>query len=131
GHAKLSVLPCDLRIANAIVDQWHRHHEPCPGHKFSLKVEDEQGHVRGVAIMGRPVARLTDHHTVLEVSRLCTDGSRNACSALLGAAARVAKAMGFARIQTFTLEDESGASLRAVGWTFDGLTAGVDWCCPS
>jgi hypothetical protein len=35
---------------------------------------------------------------------------------LLGAVARACKAMGFERIQSFTLQSETGVSLRAAGW---------------
>jgi len=35
--------------------------------------------------------------------------------------------MGFARIQTYTLEEELGASLRASGWIFEGFTQGGLW----
>jgi hypothetical protein len=47
--------------------------------------------------------------------RVCTDGTPNACSALYGACRRIAKAMGYTRVITYTLADEDGASLRAVG----------------
>ena len=74
------------------------------------------GVVVGVVIVGRPVSRhLDDGHTV-EVTRLATDGSRNACSMLYGAAIRAARAMGYGRIVTYTLASECGASLRAVGF---------------
>ena len=41
---------------------------------------------------------------VVEVTRLCTDGTKNACSFLYGAAARIAKEMGYKQIQTYILE---------------------------
>lgn len=80
------------------------------------------GAIVGACIVGRPVARMTDQQTVCEVTRLVTDGTRNACSLLYGAAARAAGAMGFERIQTFILETEPGTSLKAAGWEFDGWT---------
>ena len=70
----------------------------------------------GVAIAGRPLARMTDQDRTLEVLRICTDGTQNACSFLYGAVRRAAFAMGFARVVTFTLPEEGGASLRASGW---------------
>lgn len=120
-------MPISLKDANRVVAVWHRHHHPATGHRFSLAVIDQDDQVRGVAIIGRPVARLTDQNSVLEVSRVATDGTRNACSALLGAAARAGKAMGYARIQTYTLPAEGGASLRGAGWECEGLAGGGLW----
>lgn len=81
----------------------------------------------GAAICGRPVARKVDQYAVLEVTRLVTDGTHNACSILYAACARAADAMGFEKIQTYILEEESGTSLRASGWTPEAVTAGGDW----
>lgn len=63
----------------------------------------------------------------LDVTRLVTDGTKNACSILYAAAARVAREMGFDEIQTYILESEPGTSLRAAGWNLDGVTGGGDW----
>ena len=73
---------------------------------------------------GVPLLDLLNHAQVIEVTRLVTDGTQNACSALYGACARVAREMGYARIQTFTLETETGTSLRASGWILDGVSDG-------
>ena len=83
----LSLVPVSLREANEFVCQHHRHHKPTVGHKFSIGVR-EDGRLAGVAICGRPVSRFLDDGYTLEVSRLCTDGARNACSMLYGAAVR-------------------------------------------
>ena len=85
------------------------------------------GQLVGVAITGRPVSRYLDDGLTLEVNRLCTDGTRNACSFLYGAAARAAKAMGYQKIITYILDTEDGASLRAAGWTCAGLAGGKEW----
>ena len=123
----LYVVPLTLKEANNIVSRLHRHHKPVVGHRFSIGVKDSMGRLRGAAIVGRPVARKTNWHIVAEVTRLVTDGTKNACSILYAAAARTAKAMGFERIQSFILEEEPGTSLDAAGWTFDGVTTGGDW----
>src|ERR1035441_8056475 len=81
----------------------------------------------GVAIVGRPVARRLDDGETLEVTRLCTDGTPNACSFLYGACRRAAFALGYGRIGTYTLQDEGGASLRAAGWTLIGERSGGNW----
>lgn len=127
----LDLTPLNLDEANAFVAQHHRHHKPVPGAKFALAVSDKDGKVRGVAIVGRPVARMADDGWTLEVNRVCTDGARNACSMLYGAAWRAAKALGFRRLITYTLPEEGGASLRAAGWRLLGLRGGGNWNVPS
>ena len=90
----LTLTPINLKTANAFVQQYHRHHKPTRGHKFSIGVSDN-GALVGVAICGRPVARRLDDGYTLEVNRLCTDGTPNACSILYAAAYRAARAMGY------------------------------------
>ncbi|MFJ2399812.1 XF1762 family protein [Streptomyces xanthochromogenes] len=101
--------------ACTLVDTLHRHHRRPVGHKFSIRVVAGVRTV-GVAIVGRPVARSFDDGLTVEVTRVATDGTPNACSALYGAAWRSASEQGFRRIVTYTQDGESGASLRAVGW---------------
>ena len=129
--ANLRVRPLSLRQANSLVAQWHRHHKPVQGMRFAVGVYDGEGACHGAAIVGRPVARMTDQWRVAEVVRLVTDGTANACSVLYGACARAARALGFERIQTFIFESESGVSLRAAGWVFDGYAEGGYWDRPS
>lgn len=111
----LEIVPMTLREANAFVEQNHRHHGATVGHKFSIGLSDGEKIV-GVAIVGRPVSRHLDDGWTLEVNRLCTDGTRNACSMLYAAAWRAARAMGYKRVVTYILDTENGASLRAAGW---------------
>lgn len=87
----LEVCPVSLKEANAFVAEHHRHHKPVVGHKFSVGCTDGEKIV-GVAIVGRPVSRYLDDGWTLEVNRLCTDGTRNACSILYAAAWRAARA---------------------------------------
>lgn len=124
----LHIVPVELVEANAFVSALHRHHKPAVGHRFSIGCADDEGLLHGVAIVGRPVARLAGSpRDVAEVARLCTDGTPNACSMLYGAAARAAKAIGFRRIQTYTLPDEGGTSLRGAGWVHEGSAGGGQW----
>lgn len=129
----LRSMPVSLAVANAYVAQWHRHLGPVVGHKFSVAVTDNVG-IRGVAIVGRPVARRLDDGRTLEVVRVATDGTRNACSAVLGAVRRAviegnrSGRWQIGRLITYTLSEESGASLRAAGWTPDGAAGGGAWC---
>ncbi len=122
----LRLKPISLREANAYVKENHRHHKPVVGHKFSIGCEAD-GKLVGVVIVGRPVSRYLDNGWTLEVTRLCTDGTRNACSFLYGAAARAAVAMGYERIITYTLDTETGSSLKAAGWKCDGPAGGICW----
>lgn len=103
----LELCPMTLKEANAYVEQHHRHHGPVVGHKFSIGLSDGEKIV-GVAIVGRPVARHLDDGWTLEVNRLCTDGTRNACSMLYSAVWRAARAMGYKRLVTYILDTENG-----------------------
>ena len=124
----LIIVPITVRQANALVARWHRHHKPVRGHRFSLGAYNtETGKLVGAAIVGRPVARLVNWHSTVEVNRLVTDGTRNACSILYAASARVAREMGFEKIQTYILESETGVSLRASGWHLEEIVRGGQW----
>lgn len=126
SQVRLHVRPLTLPQANELVTNFHRHHKKVVGHRFSLGVYDAENVCHGAAIVGRPVARLTDQYLTAEVTRLVTDGIENGCSCLYGACARAAKEMGFKRIQTFILVSEPGTSLKAAGWTQEHTTAGGD-----
>lgn len=123
---KLQHIRVTLDEANNFVKDWHRHHKPVVGHIFSLGAVLKKDLV-GVVIVGRPVARMRDDGKTLEVTRLCTDGTHNACSFLYGAAARACFALGYERIGTYTLASEAGASLRACGWRLIGERGGGSW----
>ena len=99
----LMLIPVSLAEANAFVAQHHRHHKPVTGHKFSIGCTAD-GQLVGVAIVGRPVSRYLDDGQTLEVNRLCTDGTKNACSMLYAAAWRAARAMGYRKMITYILE---------------------------
>jgi hypothetical protein len=126
---KLQLRPVSFAEASAFVAEHHRHHVPPQGHKFSIGVERE-GELVGVAIVGRPVARWRDDGLTLEVTRLCTDGTKNACSMLYGAAQRAAFAMGYQRVGTYLLASENGASVRAAGWRWIAAVKGRSWSRP-
>src|SRR5438874_8847937 len=107
-------VPLHLREANDFVGNYHRHSLPTVGCKFAVGAAVD-GKLVGVAIAGRPVARKLDDGKTLEVLRVCTDGTLNANSFLYGRVRRIAALMGYATIITYTLQEESGASLKAVG----------------
>ncbi len=122
----LEIVPITLKEANQFVRDRHRHHGPVTGHKFSIASSDGE-RIVGVVIVSRPVSRHLDDSWTLEVTRLCTDGTRNACSMLYAAAWRAARAMGYKRLITYILESENGASLRAAGWRCVGQAGGLRW----
>jgi hypothetical protein len=115
-----------LREANAFVAQHHRHNLPTVGGKFAVGAAVNEKLV-GVAIAGRPVARKLDDGKTLEVLRVCTDGTPNACSFLFARIAKIARLMGYEKVITYTLEAESGASLRAIGAKPTGPLYSHDW----
>jgi hypothetical protein len=123
----LKVVPLSLKQMNEFITQHHRHHKVIRGHRFSIGAIDGNGKLVGACSVGRPVARGCDPYRVAEVTRLVTDGSKNACSLLYGAAARACKAMGYVLIQTYILDSEIGTSLKASGWRYSHKTYGRQW----
>jgi hypothetical protein len=128
---RLTIVPISFREASAFVERYHRHHKPSRGVRFCMAVSDEAGEIRGVSMVGRPVARHLDDGWTVEVNRIATDGCPNACSALYGAAWRAARALGYRKCITYTLPKEGGASLRGAGWTLIGEAGGGAWSCKS
>lgn len=122
----LRIVPLTLKQLNTGVITLHRHHKPVQGHRFSLGCMSGDFLV-GACSVGRPVARGCDAYFTAEVTRLVTDGTKNACSMLYAAAARSCHAMGFKKIQTYILAEELGTSLKASGWVKVADTAGGQW----
>lgn len=104
-----------LREANSFVERFHRHNRPTVTHKFSLGLL-HQGRLVGVAIAGRPVARMLDDGLTLEVNRVCVrEGFPNGCSKLYARVKRIGQLFGYESIKTYTLKSESDSSLKAIG----------------
>lgn len=122
----LELSPITLREANAFVSQHHRHHAPARGCIVCVAVNNGDK-VCGVAIVGRPVARMLSDGWTAEVVRCCTDGTRNACSMLYRAAWRSVRALGYRKLVTYTLPEEGGASCRAAGMVCIGEAGGGSW----
>jgi len=127
----LELRPVTRDVAFDFIRAHHRHHTVPVGGLWWHAVHDQDGVLRGVCIVGRPVARGYDDGLTIEVTRLCTDGAPNACSMLYSAARRVAKDKGYRRGLTYILNHEEGASLRAAGWVSLGAVKGRSWDCPS
>jgi hypothetical protein len=100
------------------------------GGKFAVGAV-KSGKLVGVAIAGTPVARPLDDGKTLEVLWVCTDGTPNCCSFLYARVAKIARLFGYTRVITYTLEKESGASLRAVGGRLVGCLEAREWSAPS
>jgi len=128
--ARMHPVPLTRSETNEYIRTHHRHHGPVAGYKFAIgSVIDDQ--LVGIAVVGRPVSRVLDNGLTMEVTRLCTDGTQNACSFLYAACARICKEMGYERLITYILESEPGTSLRATGWIDEGPAGGGSWDCPS
>lgn len=122
----IEIKPIHLKAAKEFVGQYHRHNIPPTGGKFAVACYNDN-RLCGVAICGRPTARRLDNGETLEIYRNCTDGTRNACTKLYGACVRIARDMGYRKVITYTLESESGASLRAANFIFAGSAGGIAW----
>ena len=123
----MRVAPITFKEASAYINQYHRHHSATVGCKFCISVVDDDNQLHGVAVCGRPVSRHLDDGTILEINRVCTDGTRNACSMLYGACSRIATDMGYSKIITYILESENGASLKASNFVCEGIAGGEMW----
>jgi len=126
----MEAVPLHLRQANAFVAHHHRHNKPTVGGKFAVGAAQD-GKLVGVAIAGRPVCRRLDDGKTLEVLRVATDGTPNACSFLYSRCAKIAKLMGYSTVITYTLASEGGASLRAVGAKPTGPLSSNEWGNPN
>lgn len=123
---RLTVVPMTLRAARAYVKEHHRHAPSIQGGLFAVGAAIGSALV-GCAIVGMPVARQLQDGQTVEVRRCCTDGTRNACSFLYRVCVRVANALGYKRVLTYTLESESGASLRGAGFKVTKRTRAEHW----
>lgn len=132
----LEVRPIDFASARDFVGRHHRHNKPPRGWRFGLGCWNGAELV-AVVMVGRPVARMIDSRTTVEVNRLCVDPTLdpglvwNACSMLYAAAARESAARGFGKVITYTLETEDATSVKAAGWTPEAKTRGGSWNRPS
>ena len=124
---RLVVVPVSLAEARKFISSFHRHNRPPKGHVFSLGASDLRSLV-GVATVGRPIARHLDDGATLEVTRCCVvaEAPMGTCSFLYSRAWRIACALGWTRLVTYTLQSEAGASLRGAGWRCVAKTRGRD-----
>ncbi len=126
----LVIVPCSIQDAREYVTQFHRHHGAPVSGLFALACAVGEK-VCGVAIVGRPVARMLQDGFTAEVTRCCTDGTEHAPSKLYAACWRAARALGYRRLVTYTHSTEPGTSLIASGWKEVGKVTARSWHCPS
>lgn len=126
----LTLIPVNLDVANDFVRRLHRHSKPTVSHKISVGVRALDA-LCGVAIAGRPVSRELDDGWTIEIYRVCTDGTRNACSKLYSACCLSARGQGYRLAITYTLESEPGTSLRASGFKPVAAVKDRQWDCPA
>lgn len=124
----LTVIPISIREANEFVLNFHRHNRPTQGGKFAIGATTGEQMV-GVAIVGRPVARMLDNGYTAEVTRTCTNefAPKGTVSFLYSTCWRICQAMGYHKLITYTLQSESGASLKGAGWKCVGQTKPHQW----
>lgn len=128
---KVQIVPIFQSEAFEFISKFHRHHRKPVGSVFQIGLSDGEKIV-GVAVVGRPNGRFSQDGFTLEVTRLCTDGTKNACSMLYSACWRAAKAIGYRKLITYILNTESGTSLKAAGWILIGERGGAKgWNVPS
>ena len=125
----MRTIPISIKEANVFVAKYHRHSIPTSGGKFAIGCQHNEQLV-GVAICGRPIARLADNGHTLEVLRVCTDGTKQVNSFLYDKCRKIAALLGYDRVITYTLQSESGASLRALGATRESAFGPRSWDMP-
>ncbi|RHW36038.1 hypothetical protein D1B31_18310 [Neobacillus notoginsengisoli] len=125
---KLMPVPITFREACQFINEHHRHHVAPQGHRFSVALSDGDTLV-GVIMAGNPVNRHLDDGFTLEITRCCIKSSiyKNGVSKLVSAVYQAAKAMGYTKIISYTLEEETGVSLRASGFYLSGISDGGSW----
>ncbi len=120
------IVPLTLRVANDFIEKWHRHscRTSNDGGKYAIGLEHE-GELVGVAIVGRPIARLLAIDGAAELLRLCTSPAapKGSGSKLYSRAKRIWQLMGGTKFHTYTLTAEGGATMRGAG-VHEGVAAG-------
>lgn len=131
-HYGLEIRDVTFAVAKEFIREHHRHCDPPPGWKFGAALFNGDDMV-AVVTAGRPSSRHLDAQGCMEITRVCVkdmeprDLVANACSMLYGYACREAFQRGFGRVVTYTKKDESGASLRAAGFTPVVSRGGGEW----
>jgi len=126
----LELAPVTRRVARQWIATHHAHSRPPDGWRFGVSVLVD-GEIVGVGCAGQPKARPLDDGRTIEITRVCTIGTPNACSRIYAALCGAAKRLGYRTAYTYTLEDECASCPRAAGFVLDGCTPGRSWSVPS
>lgn len=117
----LDASPITQLEAKLFIGLKHRHLKRVTGGIVSVSIR-RGGELVGAAMFGRPVASKTQNSIpgIAEVVRAAViPGVRGGNSKLYKMCATIAREQGYWAIQTFTIESESGVSLRAAGFILD------------
>ena len=117
------VIPLTLKESNDFVTAHHSHNKKVQGYKFAIGALFKNKLV-GVAIAGRPVSATLDNKKTIELLRSCVldDAPKNTNSFLYGRVWRIAVAMGYEKMVTYTLMKEQGSACKAIGMKIVGQT---------
>lgn len=134
----MRIVPLTCRAANDFVERHHRHSARTnnDGGKYAIGLEHD-GQLVGVAIVGRPTARMLQHGSdefPAELTRLCTSpgAPKGAGSKLYSRAKRIWQLMGGTHFHTYTLKRESGETMRGAGLSEPAAEVPADaWTRPS
>jgi len=119
--------PINREIAKKFINENHRHNSGPISDRFRIGLF-EDGVLIGVGVAGNPIARKQMDGTTIEITRVCVLPDKpNACSQIYARMKRIAQLMGYKRIITYTLDNETGASLRAIGAIVDHKVAKGTW----
>lgn len=125
----LSIIPISYSVAKDFINHHHRHHRSPQGQKFALGLTDGNNLI-GVVTAGRPVSRHMDDGQTLEVTRCCVkEIYKNGVSKLYSHVCKVAQAMGYKQVITYTLATETGTSMKAANFNLVRKSKGGSWNC--
>ena len=121
----ITAKPITIKAANEFIKTFHRHHRPTIRNcgRWAIAAMNINNEMVGVVIAGNPVsATYMDGYTI-ELTRLCVKepAPKGTCSFLLSKCCAIWKTMGGKKAITYTLESESGASLKGAGWRLSGI----------
>lgn len=126
----LELVPMTIKEAKMFVREIHRHNRVLVG-ALAVIAAAENGRIIGVAVVGRPKAKALQDGWTAEITRVANIPHPNATSFLFNGATRLARSLGYRRCFTYTLKEESGAAMRALGWKVLYDVRGRSWNTPS
>lgn len=125
--SRLQNVRVKLDEAQQFTQTHHRHSEPLKRHMFTIGAVVQKSiwtDMQGIVTIDRASSAWSKYDFVVEIRRLVTKPNchPNTASFLLGKAKQACFAMGYELVVTYTKAHESGASLKAAGFTADKWT---------